>query len=190
MHVLVTGLGVTGKAVVAALRDRGRAVLVIEAAPRDEDLEAMAAAGVPIATDLAGIDLATIDLVITSPGWPPTHPVLAACAAAGIEIIGDIEYAWRLDRERTESEGTNAPRWLALTGTNGKTTTVGMLASILQAAGVRSVAAGNVGRPLVEVVLEPERYEALALELSSFQLHWTSTIAPHAGALIDRKSVV
>lgn len=185
MTVLVAGLGVTGRSVATALVHRGDRVVVVEHSPRPEDLEAMAALHVQVITSIDGFDLADIDLVVTSPGWPPSHPMLTACADAGIEVIGEVELAWRMDQERSAREGTTAPRWLALTGTNGKTTTVGMLESMLLQAGVRAVAAGNVGRPLVEVVLAEPRYEALAIELSSFQLHWSSTIAPHAGALIN-----
>ena len=89
------------------------------------------------------------DLVVTSPGWRPDAPLLADAARRGVEVVGEPELAWRL--RPGADDGTAAP-WLAVTGTNGKTTTVTMLESILLAAGRRAVAAGNVGRPLVEVV--------------------------------------
>ena len=79
---------------------------------------------------------------MTSPGWQPDAPLLVAASAAGIDVIGDVELAWRL---RPELPGGGRQRWLAVTGTNGKTTTVRMLALMLAAAGYRSVAAGNVG---------------------------------------------
>jgi UDP-N-acetylmuramoylalanine--D-glutamate ligase len=102
-------------------------------------------------------------------------PLLAAAAAAGVEVVGEVELAWRLRDP--------AVPWLAVTGTNGKTTTVRMLASVLAAAGRRTVAAGNVGLPLLEAVLAP--YDVLAVELSSFQLHWSSTLAPHTAVVLN-----
>ena len=78
-----------------------------------------------------------------------------------------------------------AAPWLTVTGTNGKTTTVQMLASILGAAGLRARSAGNVGTPLLEVVLDPEPFDVLAVELSSFQLHWSQSIAPRASVCLN-----
>ena len=82
---------------------------------------------------------------------------------------GDVELAWRLADRTTP--------WLSLTGTNGKTTTVRMLAAMLTAAGHRAAAVGNVGTPLLDAVLADPPYDVLAVELSSFQLHWTSTVS-------------
>src|SRR5919199_1392553 len=121
--VLVAGLGVSGLAAARVLLDRGAAVVLADAAERP------AAAGV--------------DLVVTSPGWRPDSPLLADAAARGVEVIGEPELAWRL-------RGPDPAPWLGVTGTNGKTTTVTMLEAILVADGRRAVAAGNVGRPLVE----------------------------------------
>jgi UDP-N-acetylmuramoylalanine--D-glutamate ligase len=121
-------------------------------------------------------------LVVTSPGWQPGAPLLAAAAQAGVDVIGDVEFAWRL---RPVLADGSRQRWLAVTGTNGKTTTVRMLALMLAAAGYRSVAAGNVGTSLVDVVLAAPPYEVVAVELSSFQLYWSSTIAPVAAALLN-----
>ena len=92
---------------------------------------------------------------------------------------GEVELAWRL-RPR---EG--AAPWLTVTGTNGKTTTVQMLASILRAAGLRACSAGNVGTPVLEAVMDPEPYDVIAVELSSFQLHWSHSIAPQASACLN-----
>ena len=123
------------------------------------------------------------DLVVTSPGWRPSAPLLAAAAAAGVEVMGDVELAWRL---RPSLAGGGRQRWLAVTGTNGKTTTVRMLAADARPRpGYRAVAAGNVGTSLVDVVTEPEPYEVVAVELSSFQLHWSSTIEPFAAVVLN-----
>jgi UDP-N-acetylmuramoylalanine--D-glutamate ligase len=93
-----------------------------------------------------------------------------------------VELAWRL---RPVMPGGGQQHWLAVTGTNGKTTTVRMLALMLEAAGYRAVAAGNVGTSLADVVTEPEPYEVVAVELSSFQLHWSSTIVPFAAVVLN-----
>src|SRR5690606_35287510 len=82
-----------------------------------------------------------LDLVVTSPGWRPDQPVLAAALEAGIPVIGEVELAWRI-------RGTNDAKWLAITGTNGKTTTTTMLESMLVAAGLKAKACGNIGTPL------------------------------------------
>jgi UDP-N-acetylmuramoylalanine--D-glutamate ligase len=117
-------------------------------------------------------------LVVTSPGWPPSHPLFASAAALGIPIWGDVELAWRLSRD----VGT---RWLVVTGTNGKTTTTEMAAAILAAAGVESVAAGNIGTPLLDVVRKEPPYDVIAVELSSFQLHWAPSLEATAAVVLN-----
>lgn len=117
-------------------------------------------------------------LVVTSPGWKPDSPLFAAAAEAGVDVVGDVEIAWRL-------RGENAAPWLAITGTNGKTTTTQMLASILRAAGLRTAAVGNIGTPIVDVVLGEETYDVLAVELSSYQLHWAPSLRAHSAAVLN-----
>jgi UDP-N-acetylmuramoylalanine--D-glutamate ligase len=170
--VAVTGAGVSGAAAARVLRDLGARVTVVD--DREQAREALAAEGFDVAAALP----AELDQVVTSPGWAPSSPLLVEAAARGVEVIGEVELAWRL-------RPAQAAPWLALTGTNGKTTTVKMLESVLRAAGHRAVAAGNVGLPLLEAVLAPEPYDVLAVELSSFQLHWSSTVRPHSGALLN-----
>ncbi len=167
LPVVVAGAGVSGLAAVRALVGLGAEVTVVD--DRVTELE-----GVVVRRDLP----ARVGLVVTSPGFRPTTPVLREAAARGIEVIGEVELAWRL-------RAPGAAPWLALTGTNGKTTTVTMLEAILQAAGHRAVAAGNVGLPLLDAVLAPDPYDVLAVELSSFQLHWSSSLRPRAGAVLN-----
>ncbi len=183
--VLVAGLGVSGVAAARALLDRGARVSLSDARERPEVAE-LTAAGATWLGELDTVPEGT-DLVVTSPGWRPDSPLLADAARRGIEVVGEPELAWRL--RVPGPDGVPAP-WLAVTGTNGKTTTVTMLEAILQAAGRRAVAAGNVGRPLVEVVTarDPDgtpTFDVLAVELSSFQLHWSSTLAPAASAVLN-----
>jgi UDP-N-acetylmuramoylalanine--D-glutamate ligase len=183
--VLVAGLGVSGAAAARILVERGARVLLTDAS-EPPAVAALTAAG---ATWLGRVDTVPegIDLVVTSPGWRPDAPLLVDAARRGIEVVGEPELAWRL--RAVDADGTPAP-WLAVTGTNGKTTTVTMLEAVLLAAGRRAVAAGNVGRPLVEVVTAVEddgtpTYDAIAVELSSFQLHWSSSIAPAAAVVLN-----
>jgi UDP-N-acetylmuramoylalanine--D-glutamate ligase len=176
--VCVAGLGVSGRAAATVLAGRGARVTAVDA--RDgqaqrQDAEPLRALGVTVRLGDGDTLPAGTEVVVTSPGWRPDAPLLAAAAAAGVEILGEVELAWRL-----RDPGTP---WLAVTGTNGKTTVVRMLARILAAAGLRSMAVGNVGVPIVEAVLGD--HDVLAVELSSYQLHWSSTVEPYAAALLN-----
>ncbi len=186
-RIVVAGIGVSGFAAADALVERGAQVIVVdgrdgpgerERATVLETLGATIRLGEGSTGALPDVDGAPPDLVVTSPGWRPDQPVLAAAAAAGIPIWGEVELAWRM-------RPAGAAPWLALTGTNGKTTTVRMLAAMLTAAGLRAVAAGNVGTPLLEAVLHPQPYDVIAVELSSFQLHWSHSLRPRASACLN-----
>ncbi|MDP9182271.1 MAG: Mur ligase family protein, partial [Actinomycetota bacterium] len=170
--VAVAGAGVSGSAAARVLRDLGALVTVVDA--DEEKLEVLAAEGFSVASAWPE----ELSLVVASPGWRPTSPLLAEAVARAVEVIGEVELAWRL-------RPAHAAPWLALTGTNGKTTTVTMLASVLAAAGHRTVAAGNVGLPLLDAVLAADPYDVLAVELSSFQLHWAPGVRPHTGAILN-----
>ncbi|MEU8144065.1 UDP-N-acetylmuramoyl-L-alanine--D-glutamate ligase [Nonomuraea sp. NPDC048901] len=173
----VAGLGVSGTAVARVLAARGEPVVVVEAA-EDDRRRAVAAelAGLGVEVRFGPMELPAGVTRLVTTGWAPHHPLIAAALEAGVEVVGEVELAWRL-------RPAQAAPWLALTGTNGKTTVVRMLTSILLAAGRKALAVGNVGLPVVEAVGEP--YDALAVELSSFQLHWSSTLAPHAAAILN-----
>ena len=176
MPVLVVGAGVSGEAATLALLAAG-AIVTVTAPKAGEGTERMARAGARIALGLAAPPHGT-GLVVTSPGLPPTDPLLRAAEAAGTEVIGEVELAWRL-------QPAAGPAWLALTGTNGKTTTVRMLESMLLAAGLRAVACGNVGLPITQATLATPPYEVLAVELSSFQLYRAPTVRPTAAAVLN-----
>jgi UDP-N-acetylmuramoylalanine--D-glutamate ligase len=194
LSVCVAGLGVSGPPAARVLASLGAVVTAVDSRD-DTERQKIASELIDLGIDvrLGGAASAAppsgTGLVVTSPGWQPDAPLLVAAADAGIDVIGDVELAWRLrpelgggGRQRRQAP---AQRWLAVTGTNGKTTTVRMLALMLEAAGYRSVAAGNVGTSLVEVVTDPEPYEVVAVELSSFQLYWSSTIRAQAAALLN-----
>lgn len=173
--VLVAGAGVTGKAVVPALVELGARVTATDG--NAERLGELAGLGAELVPGLTEPPEGTV-LVVASPGWRPDAPLLVAARAAGIEVIGDIELAWRIGRLRE-----HPPAWLAVTGTNGKTTTVGMLESILRAAGADAKACGNVGYPVVDAVRAG--HTVLAVEVSSAQLYWWSTVAADASVVLN-----
>jgi UDP-N-acetylmuramoylalanine--D-glutamate ligase len=180
LRVVVAGLGVTGLAVADVLLDRGAEVAVVS--DRDGEPEQLAAArlrarGAQVRLGDAITPLPG-DLVVASPGFRQDQPLLAAAVSAGVDVIGEPELAWRL-------RPPGAAPWLGVTGTNGKTTTVGMLDSILGAAGLRSVAAGNVGLPLVSAVTAQPGYDVLAVEISSAQLQWSPSLRFKSAAVLN-----
>ena len=191
LRVVVAGLGLSGFSAADTLIELGAHVVVVDGADtevnrsRADTLKIVGATDVLLGaahTDtLPRIDGEAPQLVIASPGWNPRQPMLAAAAEAGIEIWGDVELAWRV---RTK-EGRKLAEWVVITGTNGKTTTVGMTESIFKAAGLRAIAAGNVGTPILDAIRDPEGFDVIALELSSFQLHFTHTISPLASVVLN-----
>jgi UDP-N-acetylmuramoylalanine--D-glutamate ligase len=179
LSVCVAGLGVSGRAAARVLAARGARVTLVDARDGAEQrghAAELEACGVVVRLGDGESLPAGTGLVVTSPGWRPDAPLLAAAAAAGVEIIGEVELAWRLRPE-------GAAPWLAITGTDGKTTVVRMLACMLTAAGRKALAVGNVGTPIVEAVGEP--YDVLAVELSSYQLHWSRSLAPYAATVLN-----
>ena len=187
LRVCVAGLGVSGFAAADALLQVGADVVAVDLR-RDDELGGAVGVLDTLGADVRLGDEATsvlpegTQLVVTSPGWRPDAPLLVAAAEAEVPVWGEVELAWRL-------RPTHDPApWLVVTGTNGKTTTVRMLAAMLQADGRHAVAAGNVGTPLVQAVLgDPagDPYEVIAVELSSFQLHWASSQRPLASAVLN-----
>ncbi|MFW6689882.1 UDP-N-acetylmuramoyl-L-alanine--D-glutamate ligase [Streptomyces sp. MAR4 CNX-425] len=179
--VTVAGLGVSGGPAARALHRLGAAVTVVDGADHDR-ARAQAAELAPLGVTVRLGDGDTLpagtELVVTTPGWKPSAPLFAAAAAAGVPVWGDVELAWRL-------RPPNAADWLAVTGTNGKTTAVKMLAEMLRAAGLRTAAVGNIGVPLVDVVTGGEPYDVLAVELSSYQLHWAPSVRAHSAAVLN-----
>jgi UDP-N-acetylmuramoylalanine--D-glutamate ligase len=182
MNITVAGLGVSGISAARALAGLGASVTVVDGGSSQAHRERAASLeGEGISVRLA--DAETLpegtDLVVTSPGWKPGSPLFQAAAEAGVDVVGDVEIAWRL-------RGPDAAPWLAITGTNGKTTTTRMLASILAAAGLRTAAVGNIGTPIVDVVQEgDDAYDVLAVELSSYQLHWAPSLRAHSAAVLN-----
>ncbi|MDQ1632945.1 MAG: UDP-N-acetylmuramoylalanine--D-glutamate ligase, partial [Frankiaceae bacterium] len=206
LPVVVLGVGLSGAAAAVTLAGLGARVLAFDDGDGERQQSAAAAlrargvdvvlgglpADVPTAATALG---AAVELIVTSPGLRPDTPIFLSAAAAGIPVWGEVELAYRLR--------PSGQAWLAVTGTNGKTTTTQMLGAILAAAGLRSTTAGNIGVPLLEAVTATEPAESaagaaarsvevarpasdvLAVELSSFQLHYTSTLTVAAGAVLN-----
>lgn len=184
VRAVVAGFGVSGFAAADTLTHLGADVLVLDESEGDEHRREQAHL-----LELLGADVRlgpgataslpdAVDLVVTSPGWRPDSSLLVRATGRSIPVWGEVELAWRL-------RGANPAPWLVVTGTNGKTTTVQMLESILQAAGLRAQAVGNVGTPILEAVMDPAGRDVLAVELSSFQLHWTHSISAEASAVLN-----
>jgi UDP-N-acetylmuramoylalanine--D-glutamate ligase len=176
-QVWVTGYGRTGKSLITALQRLGAEVVLIDEKLTEGPAGIRTLTSVPHRVDA--------DLIVTSPGWRPDHGLFHLAAQSGVKVIGDVELAWLVDQAQARREQRFAPRWLAVTGTNGKTTTVGMLESMLLAGGIRAVACGNVGLPVIDAVMSDQPYDALAVELSSFQIHWAPSPRPYATALLN-----
>jgi UDP-N-acetylmuramoylalanine--D-glutamate ligase len=180
-EIAVVGLVRSGAAASRLILARGGRVYGSDAG-RSPGLEATAAGlrAAGAAIDLGGHDLdriARAGLVVVSPGVPPDAAPVVAARRAGVEIWSEVELALRaLD---------GAIPYAAITGTNGKTTTTDLVAHLLQAAGRRASAVGNIGTPLSEVAMMPVPPEVLAIELSSFQLHDTPSVAPAVGVLTN-----
>ncbi len=183
-RICVAGLGTSGRAAVDVLSTLGMQVCGIdrsEAAVQGA-LEAGLAAVQHCATDEDfAAEACTSDLIVVSPGIAPSSLLYQRAAAAGIAMMSEIELAWQL--QAPHHDGGYAP-WLSLTGTNGKTTTTTMTAAILQAAGAVAPAIGNVGTPAV-LIAARGGVDALAVEVSSFQLHSTHSVHSWASACLN-----
>ena len=168
-HVVVVGAARSGLAAAELLRKRGARVTLSEARPSFDESPALAAAGVRIETGgHQEATLAAADLVVVSPGVPMEQPAFEAARARGVEIIGELEMAWRW------LKGTV----IAVTGTKGKSTTTTLIGRMLSAAGRHVLVGGNIGVPVSAQVEESTDRTLHVVEVSSFQLATTTTFRP------------
>lgn len=181
-RVLVAGAGIAGAGVGRMLAALGCRFTIVDD-DEDRGTELASSVGAHWAPVTAATNLLVdTDLLITSPGWRPDSPLLLAAAKVGVPVIGDIDAAWLVDQAGFFGE----PRtWLAVTGTNGKTTTTAMLAAILATDGRAVAAVGNIGTPPGDALLAAPRVDVLAAEVSSFQLHWAPHFQPNAGVILN-----
>jgi UDP-N-acetylmuramoylalanine--D-glutamate ligase len=169
---LVLGAGVTGLASARALIARDVLVTIVDdTVTTDSEFSILKPSEVTVSD---------FDFLLVSPGWKESHTLIQQAQAAQVALLNEIDLAWAIKEERSPGQ-----KWLALTGTNGKTTTVEMTAAALRAGGVHAVACGNVGKTVIECVDSAESYDVLVLELSSFQLHWLQRAEFVASAILN-----
>ncbi|MEO5534793.1 MAG: UDP-N-acetylmuramoyl-L-alanine--D-glutamate ligase [Pseudolysinimonas sp.] len=195
LRVAVFGVGVTGFAVADTLVELGARVLVVAAKASDEHRQLLDVIGANLelhpddSTIPDALPAADPQLVVVSPGYHPDHALLVWAAERGIPIWGDIELAWRLRDKVPRADGQPA-EWICVTGTNGKTTTTQLAATMLVAGGLRAAPAGNIGIPVLDAIRDPGGFDVLVIELSSYQLHWINTneggmLAPLASVCLN-----
>lgn len=181
VRVTVAGLGIAGYACADALMQLGAEVAIVDDADGPKQRERGEVLGALGAQILLGADAAlpeATDLLVVSPGIRPNAAVIEAALSTGKPVWGELELAWRLrDPARTVP-------WLCVTGTNGKTTTTLMLESMLRASGARTVAAGNIGTPLVDIVMH-EDLDVLAIEVGAPQLPFVHSMSPLAAVCLN-----
>lgn len=195
LRVAVFGVGVTGFAVADTLAELGAEVLVVAARASDEHREMLRVIGArlelhPIEADVPdALPAFSPELVVVSPGYHPDHALLEWARARAIPVWGDIELAWRLRDKVVRGDGRPAD-WICITGTNGKTTTTQLTATMLVAGGLRAAPAGNIGIPVLDAIRDPAGFDVLVVELSSYQLHWMNEsvggeVAPLASVCLN-----
>ncbi|MEX0692785.1 MAG: UDP-N-acetylmuramoyl-L-alanine--D-glutamate ligase [Gemmatimonadales bacterium] len=181
-EVAVIGLGRSGVAATLWLRRQRVSVYASDSAPAPataETLAALRSAGAVVETGGHSLGrIADASCVIVSPGVPPNAPPLETARASGVRILAELELGWRA----LHAEGV---KFIVVTGTNGKSTTTSLIAQVLHAGGVTAVAAGNIGRPLLDVALAGEHPAWVVAEASSFQLHDTPSLAPEVTVLTN-----
>ncbi|MFD1203119.1 UDP-N-acetylmuramoyl-L-alanine--D-glutamate ligase [Leucobacter albus] len=186
LRVAVLGLGATGFSVADTLVELGASVRVIHGKPdadRERLLDVIGAERALAPSDeehLAELAAFGPELMVVSPGYPAHHPAVAWAAEHGVAVWGDIELGWRL-RDKTD----RIADWICITGTNGKTTTTQLTAHMLVAGGLRAAPVGNIGTPLLDALRDPVGYDALVVELSSFQLERVHSMSPYASACLN-----
>ena len=176
-RALVVGMGRSGRAAARLLARVGVGVTLVDDEPDPSAAELAREEGFTLRLDTAPVALLDeeVGLVVPSPGVPEAAPVLVAAAARGIPIWSEPELAWRLLPRRL----------LAVTGTNGKTSTTELLTAMLQEDGRAAVACGNIGRPVSEAAVEEREDTVLVAELSSFQLRFCHRLRPEVGLLLN-----
>ncbi|WP_300266077.1 UDP-N-acetylmuramoyl-L-alanine--D-glutamate ligase [Microbacterium sp.] len=192
LRVAVLGLSVTGFSVADTLAELGADVLVLSEQASDEYQRLIPIIGARL--ELGALDQvpsALIDfdpeVVIASPGFSPSHPLIRWAQESEIALWGDVELAWRVRDKVVRADGTPAD-WVLVTGTNGKTTTVQLTATLLVEGGLRAAPCGNIGIPVLDAIRDPSGFDALVVELSSHQL-WYIGQSSSAGELVPYSSV-
>ena len=186
LRAVVFGLGVSGFSAADTLAELGAKTLVVAEKAEADLLDILDVIGVPHITGEAakGVPTEVVDfkpdVIIVSPGIRPQNDLLVWAGSNDIKIWVDIDLAWRL-RDKT----SRLAHWFTVTGTNGKTTTVQLLTAMLNQGGIKAEACGNIGKPILDAIRDPEGFDALVVELSSFQLHYLGQIFPFSSAVLN-----
>ena len=173
-QVLILGGGVTGNAVAKILEELGASIKIAD----EKEVIGFQSFPIDVADNLE--DLRSFDLAVVSPGWKPSHPLIKAVQAAGVELTNEIDIAWQLKKLHRPNQ-----RWVAITGTNGKTSTTELAAAMISASGISASACGNVGTTVIESIFSETDFQVLVIELSSFQIHWMQDPEFVAGAILN-----
>ncbi|WNM26226.1 UDP-N-acetylmuramoyl-L-alanine--D-glutamate ligase [Demequina capsici] len=163
LRVLILGVGVAGTSARLACEQEGAQAVTVDANGRADHL------------DVSELDLTTFDVVMASAAFAPHSDAIRACAAAGLPIWSEMEFAWRVRRHGVP--------WVLVTGTNGKTTTTQMVGAIAEAGGLDVAVCGNMGIPVITA--GREQHDLVAVEIASLQLHFTETLSPHAAVCLN-----
>lgn len=183
LRVAVLGVGASGFSAVDTLVELGADVRVFAKKVEPEFAEILDVLKVPVTLSDARQNFQTSnwipELAIVSPGFPPHQELVAELVELQVRIWTDIDLAWHV-RDKVKTA-----KWVTITGTNGKTTTTELTAAMLQAAGHKVAACGNIGNPILDAIRDPEGYDYLVVELSSFQLHYMEAVSPVASAFLN-----
>ena len=169
--VVIAGLGVSGTSLAEVLRERGIHVIGVDERKPEADLHSF-----------DDVDWDHVDYVMSSPVFNPRTPFVLEAQRRGIPVMSEVEFAWQL-RVNNERTGTPAP-WIGITGTNGKTSTTEMTSEMLTACGLTAPAVGNIGKAVSHAAVDPAN-DVLCVELSSFQLHFTDSLALDCAAITN-----
>lgn len=181
-RVAVAGLGIAGFAAADALLEMGAEVSVFDASNANNQQErgqVLEILGAKVFLGYQKILPSDFDLLIVSPGLPPTHDWILTAQKNRIPIWGELELAWQLRPLE------NPAPWLCITGTNGKTTATLMLQSMLTASGLKSEAVGNIGDSIVSAVMNPAPVEVLAVEVGAPQLPFVYSMSPESSVVLN-----
>lgn len=195
LRVAVLGLSVTGFSVADTLAELGAEVLVVTEKADEEYARLLPVIGARLWTGrLDAVPQVLVDfdpeVVVASPGFAPGHPLIAWAHESDAALWGDVELAWRVRDKVVRDDGTPAD-WILVTGTNGKTTTTRLAATMLVAGGLRAAPVGNIGTPVLDAVRDPSGFDALVVELSSHQLWYLGLqagpqpVSPHAAVCLN-----
>ncbi|WP_137845630.1 UDP-N-acetylmuramoyl-L-alanine--D-glutamate ligase [Microbacterium sp. 2FI] len=195
LRVAVLGLSVTGFSVADTLAELGADVLVVTETADEEYARLLPVIGARLWTgplDAVPDELSDFapEVVIASPGFAPRHPLIVWAQDSDAALWGDIELAWRVRDKVLRADGMPAD-WILITGTNGKTTTTRLAATMLVSGGLRAAPVGNIGTPVLDAVRDPSGFDALVVELSSHQLWYLGLqqgpepVSPHAAVCLN-----